>query len=177
MKTPAPQFQALISNLVRTLQEELRQNRRLLGVVRKRKAGAGSGGFSALDSVLRAEREMLTNTVLLERDRIALVTELGELLGHAQPSRLRVAEILLYAAAEDRDELLELRDELRDIADELEDLGAVDAAFARHRQGSIQIYVTPSRTEDVLGGLQGGAAREAVAAPAPGFSRRERARR
>lgn len=151
MKSHDREFQALIRRLVQTLQEELRQNQRLIRLVRRKKETRLAAVPEDLDGLLRSERELITNAVTVERDRISLVTELGELIDHPQPSRLRIAEILLYAEAECRDELLDLRDEFRDIADELDDLTAVDPLFAMQRNDQVRVYATASRSMAVLG--------------------------
>lgn len=145
------ELQALIRRLVDTLQEELRQHQRLTRVVRRKKEARLGSTDQELDSLLRIERELITNAVTVERDRIALVTELGQTINHPQPSRLRIAEILLYAAPECRDELLELRDEFRDVADELDDLALVEPLFATQRQEQVRVYAVASRSRSVLG--------------------------
>ena len=146
MKSHDREFQGLIRQLVETLHEELRQNQRLLKLVRRKKEAMSSESHDQTEGVLRVERELLTNAVTLERDRISLVTELGQLLGLPNPSRLRLAEIMLYAESESRDELLDLRDDLRDVADEMDDLSSVDPIFSRQRKEQVRLYVTPSRS-------------------------------
>ncbi len=150
MKSHDREFQGLIRQLVDTLLEELRQNQRLLRLVRRKKVALAGEFYEEHESTLRVERELLTNAVTLERDRISLITELGQLLGHPSPARLRLAEIMLYAGAECRDELLEIRDDFRDVADELEDLTAVEPIFSRHRKDQVRLYVTPSRSKLLL---------------------------
>lgn len=149
------EFQGLLDQLVKTMREELRQHLRFADAVRRRRSFRLGPGPNQMDSILRAEREAITGVVTMERDRIALVTELGQILGHPVPSRLRVAEILLHAAPENRDELLDLRDDFRDLADQLDDLVAVNPAFSRHRNENVCLYVTPSRSEACLAGLNG----------------------
>jgi len=144
------EFQGLIAQLLDTMRQELRQNRRLLDVVRQRKGARLGQTGATVDSLLRAERELLSNAVTVERDRISLLTELGQLLGHPSPSRLRVAEIILHSSPENRDDLLDLRDEFRDVADELDDLNSVEPLFARQRRERIRLYVTPSRSAVLL---------------------------
>jgi len=143
MKLDDPQLQGMIAQLVDTLREELRQNQRLLRIVRHKKESLQRN--LPLEDLLRAEREVVSDAVTIERDRIALLTELGQVLGHDHPARLRVAEVILYSNPENRDELLDLRDELRDVADEIDDLGSVEPLFTRHRQDRIRLYVSPSR--------------------------------
>lgn len=166
MKVHDREFQSLIRRLVDTLLEEFRQNQRLLRLIRQKKAlelAEEREGF------LRAERELLTNAVTLERDRIALVTEIGQLLGHSTPSRLRLAEIMLYADSETRDELLELRDDFRDLADEMDDLTQVEPIFSRQRKDQLRVYATPSRSDALLDAVGAGGpsrgARGAAALP------------
>jgi hypothetical protein len=163
MKTSGTEFQALISDLVQTLREELRHHRRLRDVLREKKAGRLERVPRDLEVLLRREREVVTDLAMVERDRIALLTEVGQLLGHPTPSRLRIAELVLHAYPEDRDELLDLREEFRDVADEIDDLAAVDPLFARHRQDQVRLYVSPGRWTSL-----------AAAPPATGTARRGR---
>lgn len=145
-----PELPLLIGRLLDTFKEELRQNQRLLAIVRLRKDSSSPEALARTDFLLRAEREVLTSVVTVERDRISLVTELGQILGHPDPSRLRIAEIILHADEEARDELLEVRDEFRDVAEHLEDLIAVNPIFSRHRKDQVRLYLSPSRRADVL---------------------------
>ena len=146
MKTQDAIFQSIVLQLVETLREELRQNQKLLKTIRRKKESCLAGARHDLESFYGIERELVTNVVMVERDRIALVTELGQILGHPSPSRLRIAEILLYVGPESRDELLELREEFRDVADEIDDLVAAEPRFTRHKRDQVRLYITPSRS-------------------------------
>jgi hypothetical protein len=145
MKPSDTEFQALISGLVRALREELRQTRRLRDIVREKKAVRVRNVPHDLEAILRREREVVSDLATVERDRIALLTEVGQLLCHPTPSRLRIAELVHHAFPEDRDELLDLRDEFRDVADEIDDLSSVEPLFTQHRQDQVRLYVTPGR--------------------------------
>ena len=154
MKADDPVVQDIISQIIEILREEYRHNRRLLQIVRRKKEVQLREAYNEVEPLLRAEREVVTDLVVLERDRIQLVAELGEVLEHPRPRPLRVAEIVLYANPDHRDELIDIRDELRDIADELDSLGAVEPLFTRHRQDQVRLYVSPERWEslEALGG-------------------------
>ena len=145
MKFDDPAIQSMIHQLVDTLQEELRQNQRLLRLVRRKKDTLLRNAYHEMDTLARAEKEVLGDIVTVERDRIQLLTEVGQVIGHPQPSRLRIAENVLHANPEARDELLDIRDDLRDVADELDDLNSVEPLFTRHRQDNVRLYVSPSR--------------------------------
>ena len=147
MRQDDSEFQAIIAQLVDTLQEELRQNHRFLRVIRRKKETLLREAHHELDSILRSEKEVVTDMVTVERDRIQLLNEVGQVLGHPQPTRLRIAEIVLHADPENRDELLDVREELRDVADELEDLNSVEPLFSKHRQDNVRLYVSPNRWE------------------------------
>lgn len=145
MKPEESTLQSMIGQLVEALQEELRQNHRLVRVVRKKKVSLLRDAHSEVDSVLRSEKEVLGDIVTVERDRIQLLSQLGEVLGHPEPCRLRIAEIVLYADPAHRDELLDIREEMRDLADELDDLNSVEPVFTHHRQDNVRLFVSPSR--------------------------------
>ena len=149
MKRDSKEFQGLIEQIVRTLREELRHHRRFRDLVREKKELLLRQIPQELERLYRKEREVVNDLVILQRDRIALLTEIGQHLGHPSPSRLRIAELVLHAYPEDRDELLDLRDEFRDVADDLDDLGAVEPLFSRHGQDHVRLYVSPRRAKDL----------------------------
>ena len=135
-----PDFHELVTSLIGTLQEENRQHQRFLRVVRRKKDAIGRGALNELDGIFRTEKEVLADCVTVERDRVAMLHALSECLGDG-PRRLRLAELMLYANPEDRDELLDLRDDFRDVADELEALSGVESRFARHVSGNMRLYL------------------------------------
>ena len=162
MKRDSKEFQGLIEQIVRTLREELRHHRRFRDLVREKKELVIRQAPQELECLYRKQREVVNDLVILQRDRIALLTEIGQHLGHPSPSRLRIAELVLHAHPEDRDELLDLRDEFRDVADDLDDLGAVEPLFSRHGQDHVRLYVSPRRAKDLAQGSGRKARRRAV---------------
>lgn len=134
-------FEELISQLIETLHQELHQHRRLLEIVRAKKLGCLGGEVRGRETLLHVEKEILADLVTMQRDRIALLTELGLILKHRTPSRVRIAELVLHSSPEGRDELLDLRDEFRDAADEFQTLAGVEPAFSRHRAGDTRLFV------------------------------------
>jgi flagellar biosynthesis/type III secretory pathway chaperone len=164
MQLTKREIEALIGNLVETLNEEVRHHRRLRDVVRRKKESLVGHSGQEIELLLRREREVVTDLATVERDRIALLTEVGQNLGHPTPSRLRIAELVLHARPEDRDELLDLRDEFRDLADEIDGLTAVEPLFTRHQQDHVRLYVSPRRWKDMLtNDLRSGAREESGA--------------
>ncbi len=135
-----PDFHELVTSLIGTLQEENRQQQRFLRVVRRKKDAIGRGALNELDGIFRSEKEVLADCVTIERDRVAILLALSECLGDG-PRRLRLAELMLYANPEARDELLDLRDDFRDVADQLESLSGVESHFARHVSGNMRLYL------------------------------------
>ncbi len=136
-----PDFHELVTSLIDTLQEESRQNQRFLRVIRRKKEAMGRGARNELDGIFRTEKEVLADCVTIERDRVSLLLALGECIGGERPRRLRLAELMLYANPEARDELLDLREDFRDLADELETLAGVESRFARHVSGNMRLYL------------------------------------
>lgn len=134
-------FHELVTSLIDTLQEENRQNQRFLRVIRRKKELIGRGAYNELDGIFRSEKEILADCVTVERDRVAILQALGECIGRDRPRRLRLAELMLYASPEARDELLDLRDDFRDVADELEALAGVETRFERHVSGNMRLYL------------------------------------
>lgn len=140
-----PALRGMIAQLLETLREELRQNRRLVRLVRRKKVSLLRDAYNELDSILRAEREAVMDAATLERDRIQLFAQLGQVLGHPEPTRLRIADLAPHAEPGQREELLEIREELRDLAAELEDLASVEPLFTRGSQDNVRLFVSPSR--------------------------------
>jgi hypothetical protein len=147
MRVDNREFEDLVFQLIETLHQELHQHRRLLDVVHRKKQSFVSGRLDLLRGLHDVEKEVLADLVTVQRDRISLLAELGQILGHPSPSRLRIAELIGHASPEGRDELLDLRDDFRDLADELEGLAYVEALFSRHHVGQIRLYVAPPRMD------------------------------
>lgn len=143
-------FHELVTSLIDTLQEESRQTQRFLRVVRRKKDAIGRGAHNELDGIFRTEKEVLADCVTIERDRVSILLALGECLGGEGPRRLRLAELMLYANPEARDELLDLREDFRDVADELEALSGVESRFARHVSGNMRLYLHDGETAETL---------------------------
>jgi hypothetical protein len=151
-----PDFHELVTSLIDTLQEESRQNQRYLRVVRRKKAAIGRGARNELDGIFRTEKEVLADCVTIERDRVSLLLALGECIGGERPRRLRLAELMLYANPDARDELLDLREDFRDVADELEALSGVESRFARHVSGNMRLYLHDGETAETFSVLPKG---------------------
>ena len=130
----------LTASLISVLQQELRQNQRLLQVIHAKKAALARGALYELDSFLRCQKEILADCVTFERERTSILRALSETI-RGTSAGMRLAELIGYSAPEDRDELLELREEFRDVAEELEALSGVETRFARHTSGSIRLYL------------------------------------
>lgn len=145
-----PEFQSLLALLIEVLRKELRLHERVLEAARLRRAMRRSPGQGPLDAALRTEKELILNAALMERDRLSLITELGQILDHPNPPCLRLAELIHHAASEHQDELLDLREDFRDLADAFDDVNAVEPSFAYHRDQNIRLYVTPTRARSVL---------------------------
>ena len=141
MVTCSNDLHDLISQLIETLHLELTQHQRLLRILREKKVRCLEGEMEDMETLLRVEKEVLADLVTMQRDRVSLITELGEILGREHPSSLRLAELVLYSSPEGRDELLDLRDEFRDVADEFEALSSVEPTFSQHRSGQIRLYL------------------------------------
>jgi hypothetical protein len=137
---PPGDLDAMLRNLTCLLDEELKHTRRLAHWMRLRLKAQTQSDPRCVDVLIDSEREVLLNLVLVERDRIASLTEIGQLLGHRHPSRLRLAELILHCPAEQRDELLDLREEFRDLADDIERLGAALGKLKRQRVGRATVY-------------------------------------
>jgi len=133
----------LTASLIGVLQQELRQNQRLLRVIHARKAAVARGALYELDSFLRSEKEILADCVTFERERTSILRALSETI-RGTSAGMRLAELIGYSWPEHRDELLELREEFRDVAEELEALSGVETRFARHSAGRIRLYLPES---------------------------------
>jgi len=133
----------MVESLVGLLRQQDRAARRLVRVVRDRVEAELRFDLGAREDLLDAEREVLTDLVLVERERIAALTEIGLILGHRTPSRLRLAELALYTDPGCRDELLEARDRLYAVADELDVLLGASGRLDRSCHGRVTVFSTP----------------------------------
>ena len=143
----------MVTVLAGVLGEELKQSERLVRLLRDRLEAELRGDEDRVVYSLEVEREVLTDLVLYERERIACLEEIGLTLGHRQPDRLRIAELSLYTPHDLRDELLELRDRMRDVADELDGIHHAGARMSCRRSGTIRLFTrrppsNPRRPDD-----------------------------
>lgn len=142
----------MVETLLGLLEALDKATRRLAGLVRARLEAASRGDPDLRERSLEAERDALTDLALIERERVACLSEIGLTLGHRRPARLRLAELVLHVSPLQRDALLDLRESLRDLADEIDLLGAASPSFHRHRFGRICLYfardAAPARLVD-----------------------------
>jgi len=144
----------MVDTMARVLDELRRVSARLVCLLRARLDASRSGDLDTLASCFEHEREVLVDFVLAERERVACLTEIGLTLGHRSPSRLRIAELILYLDCAQRDELLDLREALRDVADEVDALVAATHRLQHLRSGRMSLYISAGLpTPDFFAGL------------------------
>lgn len=133
--------------LIGLLREQLHYTRRVAGLSKRRVQAVASGRLHERDACLELQQEMLQDYFLVERERIACLTEIGMLLGSDRPSRMRLAQLVLFVDPEQRDELLDVREELRDIADSLESLRAWGGRLDHHAAGRVTLFIEPESSD------------------------------
>lgn len=146
--TGRPEIASMVDTLVGVLWQEHRAVNQVAALTRRRLLAARRGDLTAFQHAIEVEAEALRGFVLVERERVAALTEIGLTLGHRDPSRLRLAELVLHVGPEQRDELLDVREELRDVADEIDYLHAQGAFFEHHTLGRVELYLAPGLSEE-----------------------------
>ena len=167
----------MLDNLTSILDQELHHSRKLCEVLRCRVEAEDRDDFNEREQSLAAEKETMSNLVMVDRERISAVGELSLSLGCRREKPMRIAELVLYVEPEYRDELLEVRELLRDCADEIESLNNANNRFQRFCAAGMELYLGihcehPVDLEEVLAAgsrEHSGEPREA-AEPAPAQS-------
>ncbi len=132
----------MVETLIGLLHQEYKSVLRVATLVKKRLTADARHDFSCREACLDVENEALLEFVLVERERIAALTEIGLALGLSRPSRLRIAELVFHVTPELRDELLDVREDLRDLADELDGLRAASGSLEYHNLGRVTLYTS-----------------------------------
>ena len=175
--TGQSEIHQMLDNLTSILDQELHHSRKLCEVLRCRVEAEDRDDFNEREQSLAAEKETMSNLVMVDRERIAAVGELSLSLGCRREKPMRIAELVLYVEPEYRDELLEVRELLRDCADEIESLNNANNRFQRFCAAGMELYLGihcehPVDLEEVLAAgsrEHSGEPREA-AEPAPAQS-------
>ena len=140
-QTTSAEFDAMVDTLIGLLGELDKASRRTAALIRRRFDAAARGDLDTFERCLEIQGEALTDLMMAERERVASLTEIGLSIGHRRPSRLRLAELVLYVSPERRDELLDVRECLRNVADDLDRLDPTAPRFRRSRSDAMSLYV------------------------------------
>ncbi|MBN1443141.1 MAG: hypothetical protein JXA90_10550, partial [Planctomycetes bacterium] len=138
-----PEIEEAAETMSGLLREQAKYIGRVVGLVRDRHRARGAGDLAECQSCLELEKEAMLDFVLVERERIALLRQIGQELGHRRPSSLRIAELIFHVSPELRDELLDVREELRDQAEELERLRSLSSQLEHHTVGRVTLFLSP----------------------------------
>ena len=139
--TGQSEIHQMLDNLTSILEQELHHSRKLAEVLRCRVEAEDRDDFNEREQCLAAEKEAMSNLVMVDRERIAAVGELSLALGCCREKPMRIAELVLYVEPDYRDELLEVRELLRDCADEIESLNSANSRFQRFGAAGMNLYL------------------------------------
>ena len=139
---PRETLRQKVSELIEVLYNHLHEHRELTKLLEDKKRAMVEMRSDDIEVLNRSEEERITNIGLVEAERVALATELGEMIGVENPIRLRIRELILYVDQDQVDTLLELRDSLRDVADRLRRLNDINRTLAVHSVEHIHLFVS-----------------------------------
>jgi len=139
----AAELREKVDTLLSALREQLHYAQRVAALAKRRAQAVAAGRLHERDLCLDLQREVLQDYFLVERERIACLAEIGLLLGSERPSRVRIAQLVLFVEPEQRDELLEVRESLRDVADCLESLRAWGGRLDHPSAGRVTLFIEP----------------------------------
>ena len=139
--TGQSEMHQMLENLTSILDQELHHSRKLSAVLRCRVEAEDRDDLNEREQCLVAEKEAMSNLMMVDRERIAAVGELSLALGCRREKPMRIAELVLYVEPEYRDELLEVRELLRDCADEIESLNNANNRFQRFAATGMELYL------------------------------------
>ena len=139
--TGQSEIHQMLDNLTSILDQELNHCRKLSAVLRRRVEAEDRDDFNEREQCLVAEKEAMSNLVMVDRERISVVGELSLAFGCRREKPMRIAELVLYVEPEYRDELLDVRELLRDCADEIESLNSANSRFQRFGAAGMKLYL------------------------------------
>ncbi len=104
-----------------------------------------------LSSVREEEESLLHKVIDEEKQRLLLTEEIGDLIGHPTPAKVRVADIVAHLPGEISGRLSGSRDRLREVASQLGKQNRTNRALIEHSLGHIQVFLSRLVNEEMLG--------------------------
>ena len=139
--TGKTEIHQMLDNLTGILDLELQYSRKFTEVLRCRVEAEDRDDFNERELCLVAEKELLGNLAMIDRERVAAVGELSLAFGCRREKPMRIAELILYVDPEYRDALLDVRELIRDCADEIESLNNANNRFQRLSAAGMDLYL------------------------------------
>ena len=133
----------------------------LLEVLARKEEALVAVEMDTLSNVRDQEEELLHSVVDQEKQRLLLTEEIGDLIGVARPSTIRVTEMLEHLPGEVSSRLDESRNRLRGVAQRLKDQNKKNRALIEHSLGHIQVFLSKLVNEEMMGAQYGSDGTEA----------------
>jgi flagellar biosynthesis/type III secretory pathway chaperone len=138
----------LWDDLVIILDTHLKNHRRLLSVLEKKKEACVEVRIADLEKAVAEERLEIEAIAGSERERIAATERLGTALGFPRPTRPRLLDLIGRAGEDHREALLDLRDELRDLAEVMDSLNRLNRTLVLHSLEHVHLFLVMLRGSD-----------------------------
>ncbi|MGE3166164.1 MAG: flagellar protein FlgN [Planctomycetota bacterium] len=88
------------------------------------------------------EEELIRGLIEEEKERLLVTEEVGDLLDHEAPSRIRLSEMLPHLPGDLSERLAERRESLREVALCLSRQNAVNRALIEHSIGHVHVFLS-----------------------------------
>jgi flagellar biosynthesis/type III secretory pathway chaperone len=130
-----------VERLVAILKGHLKNHRRLLEVMEKKRQACVRVQIEELEEAVAQERVAVEGIAQTEEERIEATAPLAEALGFSGGSRMRLLDLIQLVGEDHREELLDLRDELRDVADAMDRLNRLNRTLVLHSLEHVHLFL------------------------------------
>lgn len=115
---------------------------RLLEALVEKESALTEVRLESLEELRPVEEELIRALIEEEKERLLVTEEVGDLLEHEVPSRIRVSEMLPHLPTDLSERLAERRRSLREVAVCLSRQNAVNRALIEHSIGHVHVFLS-----------------------------------
>lgn len=125
---------------------------RLLDLLVEKESALTEVRLDDLDELRGREETLIRELIDEEKERLLVTEEVGDLLDHGAPSRIRVSEIVPHLPEDLTERLSERRETLREVALCLSRQNSVNRALIEHSLGHVHVFLSKVMNEEIGAG-------------------------
>ena len=144
-------LEVLAEDLIEVLGRLRQLHEELLDLLVEKEAAMTEVRLEDMESFRTREERLLRRVIEEEKQRLIITEELGDLLGHEEPTAMRGGEVLPHLPSELAGRLGAQLEGLRALALRLARQNAVNRALIEHSVGHIQVFLSKLAQEEICG--------------------------